>query len=130
MVWSPTNYFYFVGILSMKYGTPLDRAHQCCGKVWMKISFARQRQCDRNGTVQREGKWYCASHDPEAIAKRKAASEIKWKQKFEYDRVRIRLSFAAPKLLAACEAALPWLQQRGNEEIVKQVEEAIKEART
>ena len=28
--------------------------------------------CQRKATIERDGKWYCPSHDPEAIKKRKA----------------------------------------------------------
>jgi hypothetical protein len=38
----------------------------------------RRRQCDKNGTVCRDGKWYCKKHDPVAAEQAKAEKVEKW----------------------------------------------------
>ena len=36
------------------------------------------RTCVKSGTVQFQGKWYCAQHNPEAVAARHKARDAKW----------------------------------------------------
>lgn len=62
------------------------------------------RLCERAGKIEREGKFYCATHDPVAEAARRAASHEKWKAGFD-EKVRenaLKLnSVAAIRLIAA-----------------------------
>lgn len=41
-------------------------------------------QCGRAGTVERDGKLWCKTHDPEAIAAKRAA----WNEKFDAEKKR------------------------------------------
>lgn len=41
----------------------------CAQQVFDSQSYNRY-PCARDGTVERDGKWYCWQHDPEAIKKR------------------------------------------------------------
>lgn len=55
----------------------------CCKEVWHS-SIQRRLPCSRNGGVTRDGKSYCAQHDPVKIkkeeAKRESANERHWQQ--------------------------------------------------
>lgn len=67
------------------------------------------RNCSRPPTVVRDGKPYCAQHDPERVARLRAEQEAKWAKKAQTEMARRRLEGAAPQLLASlvriCEAA-------------------------
>ena len=51
---------------------------QCSGKTYDGWHY---HSCSRNATVERGGKWYCPSHDPEAIKKRQEKSRAKYEEK-------------------------------------------------
>lgn len=46
------------------------------------MAFSSGHTCDRNGAIQRDGKWYCGQHDPEAVAARNKALNAKWEAKW------------------------------------------------
>jgi hypothetical protein len=56
--------------------------HKCCGSVWPAGAY-RSYPCHHNAKVERDGKWYCGTHDPVAIKekqdKKKAESDARWK---------------------------------------------------
>lgn len=53
---------------------------RCEGRVIDRTSFTpREHQCTRNASIERDGKHYCATHDPIAVAERQKRS------KQEYD---------------------------------------------
>lgn len=41
--------------------------------------------CTRRGVIERNGKWYCRQHDPDAVKARMTARDAKWKQKYDRD---------------------------------------------
>jgi len=41
----------------------------CSEQVWSS-GYWGHRPCTRNGVVERDGKWYCRQHDPEAVKRR------------------------------------------------------------
>ena len=46
--------------------------HECSKNVWHPGSFwGDLRLCEKNGTVERDGKWYCGQHDPVAIEEKR-----------------------------------------------------------
>lgn len=55
-------------------------SEKCTAKVYGRDRFAsfHPYPCSRKGKVQREGKWYCAIHDPEAVKTRDAERRNKW----------------------------------------------------
>lgn len=107
----------------------LDGGHRCAGVFYPSgMSFPRPHKCSRKGTVERDGKWWCGIHDPVAKQKKRTAWEAKFRDKMNRERRVMRLQFAAPKMLEALKDALPWLEQRGNAEIVAKVKAAIKDA--
>ncbi len=67
-------------------------ANERCG--WRVWEGDHTCQCSRNGTVQREGKWYCWQHDPEAKKKRDAEKRANWDKKHK-ERRRERAAMQA-----------------------------------
>jgi hypothetical protein len=49
----------------------------CCERVWSKDRWPRQYDCQKRATVERDGKHYCGTHDPEAVKRRNAKAEAK-----------------------------------------------------
>ncbi len=39
------------------------------------MRFPKPRRCVRNGTVERDGKWWCGTHDPEKVKACRSKSE-------------------------------------------------------
>jgi hypothetical protein len=48
---------------------------KCCAQVPKKLNFFALRPCKRNGTVERDGKWYCSCHDPEKKPRKRKYSD-------------------------------------------------------
>lgn len=48
----------------------------CSKRVFHGTDF-RGSPCLRNGVIKRDGKWFCRQHDPEEVAKRRAAWDAK-----------------------------------------------------
>lgn len=83
-----------------------------------------QWQCKRKAVSD----GLCTIHSPDYIAKRDAERQKKFDQESAARQSAWTLKTAARDLLEACQAALPWLEQRGNDEVVAKVKAAIKKA--
>lgn len=55
----------------------------CCCEVWGDGQSFRPRCCARNAIVNRDGRWYCGTHDPVKVAEKNAKRESAWKVKME-----------------------------------------------
>lgn len=78
-------------------------------------------QCGRRWTVERDGKRYCAQHDPEAVAVKARAREERYQAKQrEWDRNFARK--AAER--AVVQAALGWYTSAGNQQRTTALEQA------
>ncbi len=56
--------------------------HQCVESVvHYEFGWPEVHRCHRDGSVERNGKWYCKTHDPVAIDQRYADKQTIWKQK-------------------------------------------------
>jgi hypothetical protein len=83
--------------------------HKCCAKIWDSI-WRKHKPCSRFGKLEREGKWYCATHDPVAIKIADEKRNAKFKEELK-ERMRIhRLHAAAPDLLEALESIVECLE--------------------
>lgn len=73
---------------------------QCSQSVPERGSrWPRFFQCSRSGKVQRDGKWYCAIHDPEKKkAKQKAWNDAYEAEKSEQERIYAETQVAAKKI--------------------------------
>src|SRR4051812_8790364 len=60
-----------------------------------------QHPCQKAAKIEREGKWYCGTHDPVAKKKRDETTRARWQAKFEADVNRDRIRSHAPQLLDA-----------------------------
>lgn len=78
---------------------------KCCARVYpAEMRFPSPRPCHRNASIERDGKWYCGTHDPVKKAERSRLSQQKW-DKQSAERMRdLRLKLAAPELLEALVA--------------------------
>lgn len=50
--------------------------HKCCGSI--QSDTYRRVPCSRTGSIERDGKFYCATHDPVAVQARRDKSRAKW----------------------------------------------------
>lgn len=78
--------------------TPPDAKPRCCARIYFK-----HKACSRTGKVDRDGKWYCGTHDPVAIKKAAEDRHARYKAAHEERMREIRLQQAAPDLLEALE---------------------------
>jgi hypothetical protein len=65
----------------------------------------RPLQCSREGSVERDGKWYCKQHDPEAVAERKRQLSEVLRQKWS-EEARLRREANAKQAEIERKAAL------------------------
>jgi hypothetical protein len=63
----------------------------------------RYAKCSRNGSIERDGKWYCKTHDPLAIEEKRKKREIKYEIESKKLLKEFYLRRAAPDLLEAIE---------------------------
>jgi uncharacterized Zn finger protein (UPF0148 family) len=56
----------------MGKGGVVSEKHQCEGLLRTDSWTGRRQRCERRGTVERDGKLYCGTHDPVRIAERQA----------------------------------------------------------
>ncbi len=75
---------------------------QCSERV-LRAWGRHMHQCLRNGTVQRDGRWYCWQHDSVAKEKRDAERNAKWEAKWkkEHDE-RLEYSRRVDAMQKAC----------------------------
>ena len=64
--------------------------HQCSANVSPNEPWGvfHQHLCNHNATYLVDGKWYCMTHNPELIAKKKAEESAKWNAEYEARRQR------------------------------------------
>ncbi len=78
--------------------------HTCVKPVW--VSY-HHYPCGKTAKVQRDGKWYCGTHDPERLEKKRAERNARWDEE-TYARFRKSArSHAAELALSAIEASSP-----------------------
>ena len=70
-----------------------DNDTQCCATFYPNGSYHRS-QCSRKGSVERDGKWYCKTHDPEAVKKRDEMREKRYEYKWEIERLERKIRHA------------------------------------
>ena len=54
--------------------------HKCAGEVWDRFHF---RPCDRAGSYEHEGRWYCKPHHPPTEQAKRDARDKKFREDFE-----------------------------------------------
>ena len=78
------------------------KADQCGARVRRGSGRrATYGQCIKRGTVERNGKWYCGQHDPQAVEDRRQKAKSRFNADMQENVRRQRLAAAAPDLLEA-----------------------------
>lgn len=71
----------------------MSEKRKCCEKIWPRGSWSRQ-PCMSPAKHEINGLWYCGTHNPEAIARRKAREEAQYQAKLKVDQeIRARKNF-------------------------------------
>lgn len=115
--------------------------HTCCGQVHYKFNFSA---CRNGAKVQRGGWWYCGTHDPVAVQKRRDERNAKWEKQYTARQASARAWDAQREeqqrraecyddLLAACEAFVRGIEAMNLEDAwqdeMRQARAAIAKAR-
>ena len=72
---------------------------RCCKRVWVQ-GARRGHQCERTGSVEREGKLYCKQHDPVAVKERHNRRNKQFAERWEQEARIRRVQNVAPEMLA------------------------------
>ena len=72
---------------------------KCCYRIFGSDRWTRH-SCKRNGSVQRNGRYYCKTHDPVRVVEKHRKREEKWNAEYitlkeKSERIRV--------MLIACE---------------------------
>lgn len=74
---------------------------RCCKMVHDEGRSVGFHQCSRTAKIERDGKHYCAQHDPEAVKQRDTTQRAKWEKEWAEARAKRKLEKAAPAMLEA-----------------------------
>ena len=69
--------------------------HKCCGTV-LPAGAYRTHPCHNGAKIQRDGKWYCGTHDPVAIKEKRDKKNAEHNAKWEADQ-KLRAEAAAKR---------------------------------
>ena len=102
-----------------------------CSETITKPGMWRSFPCSRYGKVQRDGRWYCAQHDPEQVAKRAKEIRTRHNEKSRKNRIKWTLGFAGGGLLETCRKSIDWVESGATDttvrdEICAQAKEIVK----
>ncbi len=89
---------------------------RCCEQVATNGLWNRYHQCTRLGSVTRDGKVYCKTHDPVAIKERHNARDKKWQERSRREYAAFQLQAAASDLLSACEGLVRLYESKWGDE--------------
>lgn len=95
---------------------PVREKTKCQARVW---SGFQMYDCSKKSKVERDGKWYCGTHDPVRVKEKKDARSAKWDADMAADRAarvkRENLAAAERKVIVAAEADYDGLQGSGRD---------------
>lgn len=101
-----------------------DEKPRCCKLIYKSDGRFRGRHenCKLTGKIQRDGKWYCGTHDPEAQKKRREKINERYNKKMESvcrdgeaKKACATLTIDQIRQIPALFAALPKLIALGND---------------
>ena len=71
--------------------------HACCGNVFRGGYSHYTSICGKNAKFERDGKWYCGTHDPVAKKEKAAIRYAEWDAKYEARRASEKAAEKARK---------------------------------
>jgi len=74
----------------------IEAGMKCCERVRGTVGY---KQCSRSAVIEREGKFYCKQHDPEARKEKHANRYALWQASWKAEENRRRF-------VIACEQAI------------------------
>ena len=74
--------------------------HDCCASVSPGTYSFRHSKCSKTAKYERDGKWYCGTHDPVAIKARDDARNEKWRIERAENKAQANEKDATEKLQA------------------------------
>ena len=83
---------------------------QCCVSVYPKgtgLRFVRPRPCQSAAKVEREGRWFCGTHDPEKVKARRGAERARWAMEARVSQALWNVQRIERQILAAVRAGIP-----------------------
>jgi hypothetical protein len=84
-----------------------------CSAMVYSIGNWRATECGNKGKVERDGKWFCGTHDPVAQALKRSLRDKQWETERAAQSKADALTYAAPDLLKACKAAAKLMSDWG-----------------
>ena len=101
------------------YCQTTDTETKCCeGHVRDPGRWPSFHNCQRIATAERDGHWWCKTHDPVAIQEKRKTQSEKWKAESEADMARWRRELAEraafPKMLAILQDLSDWAVANGD----------------
>ena len=63
-----------------------DENTQCCERVSDGARWPSFSQCSRNGKFERNGKWYCKTHDPVSKKEKRDEQDRRWKERYSHEK--------------------------------------------
>ena len=79
---------------------------KCAAQVWPNDRWPHSHPCRRVASVERDGKWWCKTHDPKAVAARSQAQADKYNAETQTVAERYRRAAAYTELVTALEALI------------------------
>jgi uncharacterized Zn finger protein (UPF0148 family) len=74
--------------------------HDCCASTFSGTYGLHHSLCSNNAKYERDGKWYCGTHDPVAIKARDDARNEKWRIERAENKAQANEKDATEKLQA------------------------------
>jgi uncharacterized Zn finger protein (UPF0148 family) len=78
--------------------------HDCCASVSPGTYSFRHSKCSKTAKYERDGKWYCGTHDPVAVKAKDDARHDKRRIEWAEKKAQAKEKYATEKLQAHKEA--------------------------
>lgn len=89
-------------------------AERCCKKLFGPEYSFKGSLCRNPAKVEVDGRWYCGTHNPENVAKRRARDEERWKREREASEAAHRRRLELAK--ATADVIDAWCQEHPDDE--------------
>lgn len=72
--------------------------HWCIEYIRGRNMWSFSYRCNKRASYERDGKWYCGTHDPVRVKAKREERDAKWNEKWKAESARNRLRDAAPDM--------------------------------